>query len=1255
MELKKTNCTFMTGTDGWVIDPATDFAKDGMLTALTQVDAVKNIWCPVTPSRSYTAEIRMRITGFGRENGFKLERRDARLMIYFRRDGLSCLGTTGGNAVRVNVTEWNTYKFRVIGNICVVSVNGEAKVAYEMPTWHSDSDRLTVFMRARANTAETKTEIEYVKYTPDQISIDLISPAPRSVLAYGTPITLKAAADSTSVPYVDYFANGTFIGRANAGDGYTMVCENLQPGNYFISAKYETASSVGVEFIVTIDSKDGRVKVSNPTPRLGETVTLSAGTLPADVEKVAFIIDGKEVPSTFTVDFVGKAAVAAKLYCADGSFTVTEPVFITSYAESADACVPLKSNYDIEYTALEGGSLKASDGVYALCITHSKNGIKYITADGEKSFTLPLGSYILRVDSGVCDLYFSGQFALSWRMPITDEKNGMSYSNIEGLRVSGHNADLYTLTDNGGETTTLNPFGYDYAVEFVLDSPKQFSLLLRDGAYAMELTAENGVLTGKTYPNGTAGIVETDIFCTLPEGKHAYRIPVVNGIAQLFIDNLWVYSFRLPVCTTMRCIRFTGIGKLTIRETDDLYTFSDSFDGKAELPSTVYYTAEPGVKTEFTDGAMLISEADKDTDTVLAPSGDYEPKTYTVYLKAYSYDLEADLTVKVDEASEGGIYVVSRHVNLYRNVLAGYNFESGAWEIRVMNNGKLTVAASKAAAFPLGENVSLSFRLRGSCGELLVNGERMLCSDNIDVKFYGTVGVRAEHISASVTYFAYTGTGRPCPGTATFMNAAGSPEIFEYAPGNIYMISGPKRMLESTDDGLTFRYVERPGYHNNTIRLKSGTIVTAHREVVDPQNDTWIDKALVSVDNGSTWEGPFDIQDYAINRITMNNKMTEVSNGRLFLASGESGDGVEGEGGIRVFYSDDEGRSWTGANILALDGKTVISGKNEARMDVHNTDVNCQESRVVEMPDGTLRLYVRTDEGFLYYSLSTDNGCTWTAKMQTSEFITVLSAYNIELDPYTGDYYTAWEYNVKNDSPTIQAPRTRVALAVSRDRMRSWEYVADIDEVATFNNFGHMNIGLKPTKTAVYVDAVKYPPNAEGKTPGCNYAVRVAKDTMKTTARFSKVHSVSKPTPPFVTAEATKNMLLISPDAKEMLLNEKYIKNPDGVVGYVPVSTVSGCIGAMCTSDGSRTKLNVGKSEFVFTAGSAEALVNGLPVKLSAAAVMSGSGILIPTDALESIFGRTAAVTENGTTVSVFDRYGMLDISEIAEFAPWNG
>ena len=59
---------------------------------------------------------------------------------------------------------------------------------------------------------------------------------------------------------------------------------------------------------------------------------------------------------------------------------------------------------------------------------------------------------------------------------------------------------------------------------------------------------------------------------------------------------------------------------------------------------------------------------------------------------------------------------------------------------------------------------------------------------------------------------------------------------------------------------------------------------------------------------------------------------------------------------------------------------------------------------------------------------------------------------------------------------------------------------------ADYKKFCHMNIGIKPTKNAVYVTTVHYELQPDGSEANTTYMVRVDKDTMKSTERFSKVH-----------------------------------------------------------------------------------------------------------------------------------------------------
>jgi hypothetical protein len=161
-----------------------------------------------------------------------------------------------------------------------------------------------------------------------------------------------------------------------------------------------------------------------------------------------------------------------------------------------------------------------------------------------------------------------------------------------------------------------------------------------------------------------------------------------------------------------------------------------------------------------------------------------------------------------------------------------------------------------------------------------------------------------------------------------------------------------------------------------------------------------------SYDLGKNWEDPIklvtDIYPDTYGGGTSGNSITRLSNGRI-LYSYTSYEYQHDDWGhssntyfreyinANVFYSDDEGYTWTRAD------NSVILPQN------------VDETSIAELDNGHLLLTVRTrDENAVYQSISTDNGVTWAQPVAVNGMDTPSSTNTIVTIPSTGDVMIVW-------------------------------------------------------------------------------------------------------------------------------------------------------------------------------------------------------------------------------------------------------
>lgn len=192
----------------------------------------------------------------------------------------------------------------------------------------------------------------------------------------------------------------------------------------------------------------------------------------------------------------------------------------------------------------------------------------------------------------------------------------------------------------------------------------------------------------------------------------------------------------------------------------------------------------------------------------------------------------------------------------------------------------------------------------------------------------------------------------------------------------------------------------------------------------------------VSTDEVATWSKPAVCITDEIGYYVMNNdRAVQLKSGRLVLpVAWHQGPGKPRDtaGIIMCYLSDDNGKTFRRSKDsfkgYAPDGRRIT----------------VQEPGVVELKDGRLMMFMRTNAESQYISYSQDGGETWS-KAGPSKLISPLSPASVERIPWSGNLLCIW-----NDHSGIhkypKGRRTPLCLAVSEDEGRTWSKSAVIED-----------------------------------------------------------------------------------------------------------------------------------------------------------------------------------------------------------------
>lgn len=245
--------------------------------------------------------------------------------------------------------------------------------------------------------------------------------------------------------------------------------------------------------------------------------------------------------------------------------------------------------------------------------------------------------------------------------------------------------------------------------------------------------------------------------------------------------------------------------------------------------------------------------------------------------------------------------------------------------------------------------------------------------------------------------------------------------------------------IHSDDQGRTWsepRVVIPTGSYRNImsvslLRLASGKIARFYAV----KKNKWLDcHAVVSLssDEGATWSAPRLVTDAPGYFVLNNDRVIQTKSGRLIVPLGfhrSSGSADERSSWdsralALWYYSDDEGATWKESDTWWAIPALSTSG--------------LQEPGVVELPDGSVYSWFRTDQGAQYESVSRDNGVTWSAPRPTG-LKSPVSPASIKRLPGSNTLMVVFnDHSGKVPAPAHPEQRSPQVVAFSTDGAKTW-------------------------------------------------------------------------------------------------------------------------------------------------------------------------------------------------------------------------
>lgn len=429
------------------------------------------------------------------------------------------------------------------------------------------------------------------------------------------------------------------------------------------------------------------------------------------------------------------------------------------------------------------------------------------------------------------------------------------------------------------------------------------------------------------------------------------------------------------------------------------------------------------------------------------------------YLHVFEKNVSFEARLKATASQTGQVSLLLRHTADYAYVKVGYDYATGEWFVDSREGEDFLNYryASHKATLTDGEWYNVKAVVDGDAAELYVNGEKILTADNLVQLTPGKIGIMSEGVAAKlddVSISLLSGLGTI---VKNIVHTKLPDELFREG-GTVWEMKDKSLIYSdwrtqasfiSRNNGKTWERTDPWGeleHYPNVLRLQNENFLKVNTEIV---NGTYMKTSQISSDEGATWSTVgtmypylYYYQDaYAGYASNMNDKLTQMSDGRIFYPQSYDGNGVN-QGYLKTFvevwYSDDNGVTW---NKSETDSWEIEGNESEEYF---------AECKILETAEGKLRMYCSWNAyGCIVYSESEDNGVTWGPIQKMEDFKCSNSSMQFVRDPYADNdttYYMVWVrdcYATELSTRMDGHPRACLSLAKSTDGI-NWVYLCDL-------------------------------------------------------------------------------------------------------------------------------------------------------------------------------------------------------------------